>query len=107
MGWDERELVEVVKRLAASSDEQAGYLRLLGTFPSLDELALEFDDLCGSQGTTVPASRWRESLAKLDAALSAMSGTEHAYLWTAEALDRPEWAEIRALARDALQQRSD
>jgi hypothetical protein len=34
-----------------------------------------------------------------------MSGPERAEVWSADALDRPEWAEVRALARRAIEQR--
>lgn len=47
MEWREKQLLEAVKRLAAPPEEQVAHLRGLGSFPSLDELALEFDDVFG------------------------------------------------------------
>jgi len=44
MAWSDRDLRKTVALLAASSDRQLEWLRELGTLPSLDELALGFDD---------------------------------------------------------------
>jgi hypothetical protein len=46
-------------------------------------------------------------LGRLDAALSAMSGRENVHLWMADALDGPQWAEVRTLARDAVVHRPE
>jgi hypothetical protein len=105
MDWRERELVEAVKRLAAPPDEQRAHLRSLDTSPSLDELGLEFDDVSGLQGGVTTSTPWGMALNELSAALSAISGPDHAELWTVDALDGREWAEIRALARRAIEQR--
>jgi hypothetical protein len=107
MRWRERELLESLKRLAAPADEQVAYLRDLGSFPSLDELALEFDDVFGPPGTPPPEGPWADALSKLAAALNAMSGQENSHLWTADALNGPEWAEVRSLAREAIVSRPD
>jgi hypothetical protein len=105
MEWREKQLLEVVKRLAAPPDEQVAHLRGLGSFPSLDELALEFDDVFGPPGSTPPAGEWADALKRLAAMLSAMSGPENADLWTPEALHGAEWAEVRELAREAIARR--
>jgi hypothetical protein len=107
MQWRERELLEALKRLAAPAEEQVAYLRGLGSFPSLDELALEFDDVFGPPGTPPPDGAWEDALRSLDAVLNAMSGRENSHLWIADALDGPEWAAVRALARDAVVRRPD
>jgi hypothetical protein len=72
-----------------------------------DELALDFAEHHGafedsaSAASLTPAQR--ESIRALDRALDAMSGPEHADLWTDEALDRaPEWTALRTLARTVL-----
>jgi hypothetical protein len=103
--WREKELVQAVRRLAASPDEQVAHVRRLGSYPSLDELALEFDDVFGPPGTTPPAGGWGDALRRLDATLSAMSGPENAHLWEPDALHGPEWAKVRARAREALARR--
>lgn len=89
-----------VARLAMPAREQIEYLEQLGTAPSVDELALEFDDLY------VPVTaRWRATgdrsellglLAQVDAALGAQTA------WTVDDLDSKSWVEIRQLAKSAL-----
>jgi hypothetical protein len=96
-------LLDAVKRLAAPADEQAAYLRRLGSYPALDELALEFDDAlaparCASGGSKA----WQDGLRHIDAKLDSMSGEQNASLWDVDALDGSEWAEVRDLARKAL-----
>lgn len=72
----------------------------------VDELALQLDDRW-MEGKIVYASslsdRTRESVQELDDALAAMSGTNHADLWTLASLaSAREWSNIRALAGVAL-----
>ena len=98
-------LIEAVKRLAAAPDEQAAYLRQAGAYPSLDELALEFDDAFAPVRASQGGNEWHEALGRLDAKLDAMSGQQNAQLWRAEALTRDDWAEVRELARGALASR--
>jgi hypothetical protein len=107
MAWRESELLASVKRLAAPADEQTAYLKQFGSFPSLDELALEFGDMFGPPGTPPPTGPegWTEGLRRLDAMLSQMSGRDNAHLWSADALDGPEWAAVREVARAALASR--
>jgi hypothetical protein len=104
MEWVETELIESVKRLAAPADEQVAYLRRLGSFPALDELALEFNDMVvPARATSSNApSEWVEALHRLDERLDAMSGQANAKLWLAQALNGTEWAQVRELARAAL-----
>ena len=107
MEWREKQLLESVKSLAAPPDEQVAYLRQLGTFPSVDELALEFDNMFDAAGTDPlgGAREWQEAVRRLDLILRRMSGPENAHLWVVEALDGPEWAEVRGAARHALKSR--
>lgn len=94
------DLSGAVARLAMPAREQIEYLEQLGTAPSVDELALEFDDLY------LPvAARWRATgnrsellglLAQIDAALRAQNA------WTVDDLDSKSWVEIRQLAKSAL-----
>jgi hypothetical protein len=90
-----------LEHLAADPDAQADYLQQLGTWPSLDELALELDDVAGASeawGTPELVGRVRALSSKLE----QMSGQENAQLWQPEALQMTEWTHIRALARQAL-----
>jgi hypothetical protein len=104
MEWLESELIESVKRLAAPADEQVAYLRRLGSFPSLDELALEFNDMfVPARATSSNApSEWADALRRLDERLDEMSGQANAELWLARALNGTEWTQVRELARAAL-----
>ncbi|GGN65852.1 hypothetical protein GCM10010112_27660 [Actinoplanes lobatus] len=99
--------VRSVAVLALEADAQTAWLQRLGTAPSADELACEFDDgfrLAPTfiergwlSGTAIPA------LTQLDDQLSAMSGNPNADLWHIDALPhRAEWNRVRTLARAAL-----
>ena len=44
MAWSDEDLKVCVERLAAPAERQLAWVRNLGSFPSLDELALDFDD---------------------------------------------------------------
>jgi hypothetical protein len=100
--WSEDALAATVERLAAPSDQQIAWLRAQGTYPSLDELALAFDD---------EVRRVRDALTRdhplmaLDRHLSAMSGSDNkADLWMPEALDSELWSRARSLANEALRE---
>ncbi|MDQ6777512.1 MAG: hypothetical protein M3071_15150 [Actinomycetota bacterium] len=96
-------LRRTVERLAASPADQRDYLQRLGTLPSLDELALELDDeLQRARG--LGTHRGSASLEELEAHLTAMSSPANADLWRHEALDREEWARVRALAAAVLRE---
>jgi hypothetical protein len=112
MTWSPAALRGTVTRLAAEPDAQLAYLkhimRGIDAWPSLDELALEFDDEyervrpdSGPEAETLsPAAV--EALALLDARLDAMSGEANAHLWEPAALNGPEWTEVRRLAKSTL-----
>lgn len=90
-----------LEHLAADAQGQERYLRELGTWPSLDELALDLGDVAEASETwSRPVLRERVRL--LSQKLDAMSGEANAKLWEPEALHGPEWAEVRGLAADAL-----
>jgi hypothetical protein len=94
-------LREALERLAADAETQAAYLRELGAWPSLDELALELDDVAeASESWASPTLRDRVRL--LSRKLDEMSGEANARHWQPEALHEPEWAEVRGLAAEAL-----
>ncbi|WP_116200558.1 hypothetical protein [Amycolatopsis circi] len=104
-----RSLVRAVERLAEPAASQVAYLRDLRTYPSADELALEFDAMRGfvpelSESGLVT----RSAVAMLDAIdekLAEMSGGENEGLWHADALESSaDWKIVRTLSRDALVQ---
>src|ERR1700688_3573652 len=99
------DLIEAVERLAAPADEQAAYIRSLGTWPSMDELALEFDDSfsplrAAESAATAPTDF--VALGSLDRQLSEMSGHTNSHLWIEDALGGAEWQHVRELASAAL-----
>jgi hypothetical protein len=106
MTWSDADLIETVRRLAAPREEQEAWLRDVGTWPCLDELALEFDDelsrISGPEARQRVTTELLDALLRLDAYLASISGEENARLWQPEALDGPEWDRVRALARRAL-----
>ena len=82
---------------SSRSDRRPG---ATGHCPSLDELALEFDDIYPAL-----AARWRASgdhpeLLKLLAQIDAALATQNA--WTVDDLDSNSSVEIRHLAKSAL-----
>jgi hypothetical protein len=81
----------------------------LGLFPDFvskaDELALDFDNFYQVVVTNdlVLTGKQRDTLARIDVRLDAMSDKEKSELWTPEGLkERTEWREIRELASNAL-----
>jgi hypothetical protein len=93
---DDPRLAVALGHLADDPLAQERYLREIGTWPSLDELALELDDAPPRAAETpVP-------LTLLSDRLDEMSGRANARLWEPEALHGPEWEEVRRLAAEAL-----
>lgn len=95
-------LQDVLARLAAPASVQLDYLREIGLSPSIDELALEFDDIAVLVPELVDDGRLTreqvETVMALDRMLQAMSGIDD--LWNDAALQSdPRWAEVRDLAR--------
>lgn len=101
----ERRFMWAVQALALQAERQ------LSLFPSFtevaDELALEheetqagFLDTFGTELTSVQ----KQAIKALDDKLERMSGKDNsAILWTVEALgSRPEWEQVRSLARNVL-----
>ncbi|GLY52453.1 hypothetical protein [Lentzea sp. NBRC 102530] len=92
-------LVNPVRRLALPAQAQREYLESIGTAPSADELALEFDDVKHYLLRQAP-----EAVAvaeRVDALLDEMSGPGP--VWHVDALEgSPQWAEVRALAAELL-----
>ncbi|MGW6936292.1 hypothetical protein ACWGE0_39965 [Lentzea sp. NPDC054927] len=92
-------LKDCVRRLAMPADAQRAWLESIGTAPSADELALEFDD--ARQGPLTSSTEAAVAVARIDRLLDAMSGPSP--VWHVDALaDAPQWAEVRALAQEVL-----
>lgn len=99
------QLTRTLEKLALEPDEQIAYVAHLGSRGSLDELALELDDV-------LPAALSRPellskgqvvSLRDLDQRLDAISGPGKTDLWEERALwSSVEWSGVRAQARHAL-----
>ena len=108
------ELTRVLTVLAQPWDAQVAYLHALDVVPAganvwatVDELALDLDAIApaayGWEAEGDFTAEELEGVRALDRALAAMSGQQHADLWTEQALRvAPEWANVRELARHAL-----
>ena len=99
------QLIGATARLALDPADQVEYLSRIGTLPLLDELGLEFDD----RFVLVPQLRrmhWFTAgevdlLAAIDTRLASLPKDPE--LWRSEAaLEREEWAAVRAAAREFL-----
>ncbi|MDA0184527.1 hypothetical protein OJ997_29765 [Solirubrobacter phytolaccae] len=87
-------LREAVAMLARAPEEQAAAV----AGACVDELALDLD----AQPWHDESADVRAALDELDGMLDAMSGEEHARLWTIDALHGAEWHQVRRLARRVL-----
>ena len=99
------DLQAAVTRLAAPAARQLDYLADLGVLPSVDELALEFDDrfvlVPELEAARLLTAEQVEALRRIDRLLVAMS--QQPDRWTATALaEHPDWAELRRLAAVSL-----
>ena len=106
-------IVKALGHLAEPADRQVRHLeRVFGRSPlpadfNVDELALEFNDVALAAHLAVKVGTMTAdaaaALADVDDALTDMSGTAKALLWTVGAIfDTAEWVEIRRLAAAAL-----
>lgn len=92
-------LIAAVRRLALPAAAQGDYLKSIGTAPSADELALEFDDHRHRCTDFAPGAI--ALIDRIDTLLDDMSGPGP--LWHVDALaEAPEWAELRVLATELL-----
>ena len=99
--WRYEDLVWALRWLAA--DAEAALTALPDPRLVPDEIALTLEDaLLTVDRSTIIADAW-QVIDEIDRRFDAMSGQEHAHLWTPEAVRRDrDWAEQRALARQAL-----
>jgi hypothetical protein len=100
-------LLKAVARLALPAEDQVTYLRRLGSWPSVDELALELHDVVVLLDQFVDSGWIREqdanAIKALDDLLTRMSGEQNEHLWTEHGLTTAvEWEEVRNRARDIV-----
>ena len=101
------QLKAAVARLASSATDQIEYLRKIKTYPSADELALEFHDFALSrlhlQTQCAISSDALSLISALDEKLDSFSGESHSNDWDASALESSRnWAEVRSIAKQLL-----
>jgi len=112
--WARKGLIDTLRVLASDAEDQVEHVkklfRVAGEIDPLfnvDELALEFSDFALLLPQVVRADMVSAEAAgaieAVDGQLDAMSGEEHAELWTVEAVrTSAEWTKVRELARTAL-----
>ena len=98
-------LRDIVSVLASPAEAQRLWLSNLGTYPSADELALEFEDFAVHVPQLVIAGfideRASESLAGISTAFAAVPAEPEA--WDAErSRESPEWIAVRQAAGRAV-----
>jgi hypothetical protein len=102
--WTDADLLEAVERLAAEPSAQEQWLRSIGTWPMLDELALdfayEFDRVRHGPDDAIPPGALH-ALRELASHLDEIGREQRAALWQPEALRGPEWLRLRELAHRA------
>lgn len=101
-------LLEAITLLASDPATQLAYLNSLGSYPVVDELALDFDAIASARNDMLAkgeiTAEEHQLLPKLDSMLDQMSGPANAALWTPEALQtHPLWSDVRREATQCLQ----
>jgi hypothetical protein len=99
--WTKPLMREALEHLAAEAETQEAYLRRIGTWPMLDELALDLDDVAGASESW-PRRSFVNVFAFSPKGWMEMSSQKNAQYWEPRALQEPEWTEVRRLASDAL-----
>jgi hypothetical protein len=103
------EIYKALQLISSSSKDQINYLRELGTYPSTDELALQFDDafkvyLGNDDKEQISVNdSLQEKLRNIALLFNQMSDSNDKSLWDVVSLERPEWIKVRTLAKEALQ----
>lgn len=102
-----RMLVNAVEHIASESSEQQAYLAGIGTPGTVDELALEFDDVAAAKDDMLASgeltSAEHREVGLIGDLLTRISGHANAHLWTPAALTASEeWATIRRQAQKCL-----
>ena len=97
---DFSEIVKAIECLSLSPDKQVDYLKGLGTYPYLDELALQFDDAFVSVKGRL--TELIDELESLNSLLDNLSEEQYPDIWNAKSLGAPPWEQIRSLTKNIL-----
>ena len=104
------QLFESLKVLAETIENQVTYLTEIGTFPSTDELALQFADTyqvfkgkLDEKDHNIPLNeQLLKNLDAINALFDSMSDKTNNRFWDISSLDTPEWTKVRELARETI-----
>jgi len=101
------ELLRTLSNLAAGSDDQEIYIKKIGTYPLLDELALEFDDVyqrvIASDNPLNLSDNQIISLNKINDELNNISDENQEEYWLINnKRSFAIWEQVRNIARNAL-----
>jgi hypothetical protein len=97
---DFSEILKAVRCLSFSPDKQVEYLKNLGSYPSVDELALQFDDAFVSMKGELKESI--SELENLNSLLDSLNEEQDSDIWNAKSLISPPWEQIRLLSKKIL-----
>lgn len=102
-------IIKVLRRLALPAIQQKEYLFDLGTAPSADELALEFDDAyllftnnIENRGNGIDDRIVLEKIKEINSILNQMSNLDDPDIWNVKSLNNTWWNKIRLLASEVL-----
>lgn len=104
------QLLKILAILASTKDKQIDYIVKLGTFPSTDEFALEFDDaykvflgiIDEKENDKSINPIFINKLSEIDFIFETMSSEGNDDFWNISSLSLSEWNKIRELAKEAL-----
>jgi hypothetical protein len=102
-------IIKALNILAYPKDKQINYLIELGTFPSTDELAIQFDDaynfflgIANENKEHLYDKRIFEILNRIISFFDRMSNKNNNDFWKVSSLGQDEWNNVRELANEAL-----
>jgi len=100
-------LVKSLRVLALNASQQKEYLRDLGTYPSTDEIAIEFDDafkffISNNEHEKFEGTKFLLNVNLINDKLDFFSSLEESEIWYVDSLDKEPWCEIRQLAIDSI-----
>ena len=104
------DLKYIVNILSLTSVEQNEHLKRLGTFPSTDELALEFEDAyfyfkSRLERETIDIDKdIILSIEKINNMLDGLSYSNDMDIWNVNSLNGKEWSNIRQVAASVMEQ---
>ena len=93
-------LLKSISILSSDHETQEVYIEELGVAPSLDELALDFDNWFSAARSKPELEHCLPLLQELEESISALSGKGYE-VWEVDALTGREWESIREKARQA------